>query len=190
MSTWEPVQFDDFSLSLATAKPGAKSNVASDVRMPQQTFSQGAPIGVTDCETNGKIDPAQQFELRANSWQLYHVASGMCAEASDDAAGATLSLQPCVFNKREQQFRNDYTNIRNKIVGVSLGAYDPKSKETLVLSGSGPDSSVALKKSWPPAKSPAWDKWSYFPNSQQLRNQYNSDPTLGYPSCLSIKGEN
>ena len=71
----------------------------------------------------------------------------------------------------------------------SLGAYDPKSTETLVLSGSGPDSAVTLKKGFPKSKSPGWDTWSYFPNTQQLRNQYNSAPQLGYPSCLSIQGK-
>jgi galactosylceramidase len=187
MSDWEPVQFDDFSLVFAGG--AGTTEVERGQKSMWQNFEKGAPIGVTDCETNGKIDPAQQFELRANSWQLYHVASGMCAEASNDAIGASLSLQPCVFNKKEQQFRNDYTNIRNNNVWVSLGAYDAKSKETLVLSGTGPDSNVTLKKGFPKSQSPGWDTWSYFPNSQQLRNQYNSDPQLGYPSCLSIKGK-
>lgn len=193
MSNWEPIQFDDFALSFA----GSMDHSQTEYDQSQESsFKKGSPIGVTDCETNGKIDPAQQFQLRANSWQLFHVASGMCAEALADEAGATISLQPCIFNKKEQQFRNDYTNIRNRNVIVSLGAYDAENKGLLVLSGSGPDSPVTLEKPLSTQNddgyvsgSSGWKTWTYFPNTQQLRNQYNSNPELGYPSCLSIRGE-
>jgi hypothetical protein len=30
-----------------------------------------------------------------------------------------------------------------------------------------------------------WNTWSYFPNTNQLRNQYTANTNLGYPMCLT-----
>ena len=30
-----------------------------------------------------------------------------------------------------------------------------------------------------------WNTWTYFPNTNQIRNQYVANPALGYPMCLS-----
>ena len=176
MSHWVSVQFDNFNLAYA---PNRRASHASTTHGGGK-YHVGDTLVATDCETNGDIDPNQHFLLKANSWQLYHVSSGMCAEASDAKNGATLSLQTCVHGKTTQQFRNDYTLIRNTPVQVTLGDYNYKSK--LSLQGTGMNAPVILD-----SKKQVWNTWSYFPNTKQLRNQYNSDTTLGYPQCLSVQ---
>jgi len=116
----------------------------------------------------------------------YHVASDLCAEASSTNDAATISLQTCVHGKTTQQFRNDYTSIRNRAAQVTLGSYDYEKKGKLALCGTEINGQVTLN-TMKNQKKDKWSKWSYFPNSKQLRNQYNSDTTLGYPQCLSVK---
>jgi hypothetical protein len=106
-SSWFAVEYDDPSVkqagSLWALPAGAASAAAA-------ALVAGTPIVAANCTTNGVVDPMQVFELRPD-WLLQHVASGMCAEASANAAGATLSLQPCEHGKLLQQFRNDYTRF-------------------------------------------------------------------------------
>ena len=179
MSNWVSIQFDDFQLNYATNKRPSHPNQS-------RTYTVGEALVASDCETNGDIDSAQHFVLRANSWQLYHVASKLCAEASVAGDGATLSLQPCVYGKTEQEFRNDYTNIRNAAVKVTLGAYDKADQGKFALVGTGTHAPVKLSSGGGGGATVAWNTWSYFPNSKQLRNQYNSNIKLGYPQCLSV----
>ena len=68
---------------------------------------------------------------------------------------------------------NDYTRIRNTVVPVTshlLNAPLTGAASGEVAVGAGPAD---------------WQVWSYFPNTQQLRNQYVADEALGYPMCLS-----
>ena len=195
MSTWLPIQFDHFSLAFAKGKrPSRRTSGTAAALSPlshtmdmENTYNVGDTLVAADCETNGDIDPNQQFLLQANSWQLYHVASGLCAEASDEMDGATLSLQKCLYGATTQQFRNDYTSIRNNLVAVTLGDYDYSKQSNTVLMLAGTGMNAPVKMSTGKDKKESWKTWSYFPNSKQLRNQYNSNMALGYPQCLSVK---
>jgi galactosylceramidase len=184
MSDWIGVQFDNFHLAFAKNKRPSRSDSAT-----KTMYAVGDSIVATDCEANGSIDPSQHFILKANSWQLYHVASNLCVEASTASSGAALSLQTCVHGLTTQEFRNDYTTIRNAVVPVTLGAYDYKDAGKYKLSGTGVNAPVTLSGgngADDSETSIAWNTWSYFPNSKQLRNQYNSNTDLGYPQCLSV----
>jgi hypothetical protein len=82
----------------------------------------GARVGVADCTSNGLVDSGQQFALDAN-WAVRHMPSGLCVAADSVTAGAELTLQPCAATTdARQQFRNDYTSIRNSNVPVTVGS--------------------------------------------------------------------
>lgn len=189
-STWIPIEWKHFSMK--EVKPNTLDQDVIPYRNALPNFVQGAAISAEKCERNGNIDPAQQFTLEAD-WSLKH-SSGMCAEASSAAAGATLSLQPCVHGKTTQQFRNDYTRIRNGNFPISLGAYGVL-RPGFSLVGSGfPNVAVTLtagapdEHELPPeAGAGTWNTWSYFPNTNQLRNQYTANLRLGYPLCLAAQ---
>ena len=67
------------------------------------------------------------------------------------------------------QFRNDYTNIRNHLDAITLGAYQAV-KTTLTLAGN-LDGTVTLEGKGG-GSNKTWMTWSFFPNTGQLRNQY------------------
>lgn len=112
---WAPVQFGNFSVAAAPSPRWAPPS-GSVVR-------PGATVGVAPCTSNGLASGLQTFVLDAD-WALRYAASGLCVEAAVMAAGATLTLQPCAAaTEPRQQFRNDYTHIRNGPTPVSLGPY-------------------------------------------------------------------
>lgn len=99
-STWVAIEFDEPSVTAI----GEDWNTEAETSTP--LFLQGQSVFAENCTANGIIDPAQAWVLKPD-WQLLHTASGLCAEASSFANGATISLQPCIYGKVEQQFRND-----------------------------------------------------------------------------------
>eukprot|EP00039_Didymoeca_costata_P019847 m.339152 g.339152 ORF g.339152 m.339152 type:complete len:813 (+) comp18686_c0_seq1:84-2522(+) len=161
-SHWVPMKFDNFAISDASSQ--------YYVDRPMFSVMAGQSICNAPCARNGMQAPEQAFDI-TSSWQMRHVQSKMCAEF--DSTGK-LSLQDCVFNKDSQRFLNDYTRIRNSAVSVTTS--------TGVLTGDS-DGSVAVANQ---PKQSGWKTWSYFPNTKQLRNQYDTDMQLGYPRCLSI----
>jgi hypothetical protein len=125
---------------------------------------------------------------------------------------APPTLQACKYDDPTQQFRNDYTRIRNSEVPVELttlpgggaarwltGAYtgghvttpqvkasDSGSSSSSSSSSSGGGSSSGSSNTTTTTPTTTFMKWTYFPNTFQLRNQYvASDVTRGYPLCLS-----
>jgi len=235
MNRWQPVIWDGLSISSAATEEATAES---------QLYQAGDAVFAANCSMgNGKIIPSQQFNLLAN-WQLEHASTGMCVTASSPSAGAGLSLQPCVHGMVTQQFRNDYTNIRNNArESLTLGAYKALS-QALVLVGNkngsvtlhevaedlhmnghvqcemcikGPcapcqqcinqkegmcaacwkkdlrldgascleKDSVGCRRCWSAPKG-QWNKWSFFPNTGQLRNQYTADTSLGFPMCLTV----
>jgi len=128
----------------------------------------GSVLSARPCARNGLSSSEQRWNLLP-SYQLQHVDSKLCASA--EQAGP-VTLKPCNASQPGQLFVNDYTTIRNGVVQVTAKALKQPlvgNKAGQVLAGSTGD----------------WKKWSYFPNTQQLRNQYVADPDLGYPLCLS-----
>ena len=73
---------------------------------------------------------------------------------------------------------------------ITLGGYKIVGK-VLKLQGELQSGKVSLcddacslnKKS---SASVSWENWVYYPNTNQLRNQYVSIPKLGYPKCLNV----
>jgi len=125
----------------------------------------------------------QRFELLP-SWGLRHVGSGLCAFAGSAAEGTRLSLSTCDPKDARQRLKNDYTTIRNSLQELTLEAGNSR----FHLAG-GFDGSVflAAKRSADrlPRQVQSWDSWSFFPNTGQLRNQYDPNESMGYPRCLS-----
>ena len=185
---WVAIEWDDLALASAAKDPAAVHARGASLAAGGN-FSAGQALGSADCGRNGVKAAAQEFFLKPN-WQLLHVASGLCAEAASAADGAAIALAPCDAApvKVEQQFRNDYTTIRNNMRAVTLGAYGYAAR--LTLAGS-TDGSVSLcgnaLKCWlDPTSGKGWTSWVFFPNTGTLRNQYNTNTGLGYPQCLSV----
>lgn len=154
----------------------------SEKRVSSTIHSVGDIIGVEDCSTNGISAASTSFLLRPD-WLLEHISSGLCVEAESAEPGATFTLQKCESGKLVQELRNDYTNIRNNLRPLTLGGYK-KLATTLKLSGD-INGTVSLSDRSLGTDS-SWDTWVYYPNTHQLRNQYNTIETLGYPKCLSV----
>lgn len=174
MNQWESVEFG----SIAISKLGPRW-ATSPLDM---AVSVGDKISLEECSTNGIDQPSQSFDLRSD-WLLEHRSSGLCAEASSAGDGATLSLQKCQPGKVTQEFRNDYTNIRNSLRPITLGAWKQLPK-TMPLTGSLKGGAVTVGNN-EPATPGTWKKWVYFPNTHQVRNQYTTIASLGYPLCLT-----
>ena len=141
---------------------------------PPCEAKEGAQLYSRNCSTNGLAVDDQAWELGAD-WALRHIKSGLCAQAASKEAGATVSLAKCDDSNVLQQFKNDYTRIRNTVTSVYLD--DGTGKTLLTGTSLGP---VGINQ-----KSSKWNSWTYFPNTKQLRNQYTANTGLGYPQCLS-----
>lgn len=181
-SDWIKVEFDDVEIQRAGPRwdsehlpkcKGAQTNTALRARA---------------CATNGLSSEDQSFDLLAD-WGIRHRSSGLCVSAlSEEAAarpkaGAPLNLQRCDPKDARQQFRNHYPTVRHRPESFLLTADDDR---VLNLVG-GLDGTVAVDLE--DSRRKQWNKWSYFPNTRQLRNQYVADVQLGYPMCLSACDE-
>ena len=174
MNDWYGVQFDDFSVKQAGSRWTPEKSPCGPAKI-------GDIVGARNCSTNGLPAPDMEWELQS-SWQLKHIPSGLCATAESASPQSKLSLQKCEqIGSQEgepQQFKNDYTRIRN--------AMEPMTGlNGLKLAGS-VSGSVELREI--PSLEGWWGTWVYFPNTNQLRNQYVANEKLGYPMCLSTCG--
>lgn len=171
MNDWFAVEFDDFSVNEAGTDWSPKS--------PCGNAKVGDTLTARNCSTNGLPVADEEWELKS-SWQLKHIPSGLCAEAESDEAGAKVKLATCHEIGSEQgdlqQFNNDYTRIRNAMVPMTL------SDSTMKLTGN-TKGEVSIA-GWAVGGG-KWSTWVYFPNTNQLRNQYTANEELGYPMCLS-----
>jgi len=128
----------------------------------------GTMLAARRCSRNGHVVEDQEWSLLP-SFQLQHVASGLCATVGKEGS---VSLQSCDSKKTMQLFVNDYTRIRNQVVPITVAGTNK------VLTGlKTGEVSVGSRGDW--------NTWAYFPNSKQLRNQYVANEKLGYPMCLS-----
>ena len=172
MNDWYAVEFDNFSVHQAGTDWSASS--------PCGPAKAGDVLSVRNCSTNGLPAADEQWELMS-SWQLRHIPSGLCAEAAGAEPGSEVKLATChPIGSQEgdlQQFKNDYTRIRNALAPMTVGETQMK------LAGS-TDGKVSVS-GWAVGQRGKWAEWVYFPNTDQLRNQYVANPQLGYPLCLS-----
>jgi galactosylceramidase len=177
LNTWLPVEFDNLKITKAGGDLYWGAQVSA---LPKgcSNPSAGRVVSVRHCVPNGFAAEDQQFELLAD-WQLRHIPSQLCLEYKSDTESPTLEI--CEFNEPKQQFRNDYTRIRNSVVPVELTTL-PGGTRALV---GNLDGSVSTPKGNLQMDGNAFNTWSYFPNTFQLRNQYTANLDLGYPLCLS-----
>ena len=164
---WYPLEYARFSVSEAGhwVKPVPKCASAK----------VGSRLGARACATNGFNVSDEAFTLNAD-WTLVHDASGLCAQADGSTAGSLVHLATCDATNPLQQFKNDYTNIRNRDMPVFL---DGENVATTALTGN-LDGAVSI------GGHGDWATWAYFPNTHQLRNQYIAQTSLGYPMCLAV----
>jgi len=161
---WWPAEFRNFSISRASSSGGWQP----PAQCPEPAIGQS--LVATRCARNGLVASDQAWDLLP-SFQLRHVGSGLCASATGENS---VTLQTCNPQRREQLFVNDYTNIRNTEVPLTVASLEKALAGKL-------NGEVTFSNS-PPTD---WTKWSYFPNTKQLRNQYAANLDLGYPMCLS-----
>eukprot|EP01060_Flectonema_neradi_P019629 TRINITY_DN2686_c0_g1_i1.p1 TRINITY_DN2686_c0_g1~~TRINITY_DN2686_c0_g1_i1.p1 ORF type:complete len:815 (+),score=136.15 TRINITY_DN2686_c0_g1_i1:200-2644(+) len=133
----------------------------------------GTRVTTRPCVSNGLTSSDMKFVL-SSDYQIIHNDSGLCVTASSAVEGSSLSLQECDFGNPLQAFLQDYTLIRNTVKPITL------QNTTLRLVGS--PTTVVVSSSTP---TKTWGTWSYFPNTLQLRNTFDTSTTLGYPRCLS-----
>lgn len=122
------------------------------------------------CTPNGHTSEAERFELTPN-WQIKHVSSDKCVSADENGH---LSLQRCQHDHPPQQFRNDYTMIRNEkkaLTHATLGALCGD----LATSRVGFGAAIC-------STSTSFQTWVYFPNTFQLRKSLHFDSSE--PTCL------
>jgi hypothetical protein len=169
---WFPIMFDNVRIDKAGPK-------WTPLKADCPAAKIGDTLHVRACAANGLRAEDQEFEMLAD-WGMRHVPSGLCASASSAKNSSSLVVAKCKPLDELQQFKNDYTRIRDTTQPFTLKAGDG----TLKLSG---DKSGAVFVAESDAKrSGMWQTWSYFPNTKQLRNQYVADIDLGYPMCLSM----
>lgn len=179
-SHWLSMQYDAFSLELATAREGAPpppaKTAGNDVvshRAMRSDAAAGSAICNTNCSRNGVIDATQEFDIDSN-WNIVHKKSGNCVTSASDGS---LTLQVCTFGNDAQGFLNDYTRIRAGTVPMTT-----RDNHTLVGTSDGKVATLPGG-GW---NSGGWNHWTYFPNTKQLRNQHVADLALGYPRCLAV----
>lgn len=165
---WSPVEFRDLSVSRAGS--GWRPTKACGLRAAPLP---GSVLSALPCARNGHVDESQAWHLLP-SFQLQHVATGLCAHAGHSGLlrHSTVMLARCASGDAGQIFRHDYTHIRNTRVHMEVSG--------MRLLGW---KSGRISANW---RGGDWQKWSYFPNTKQLRNQYTADLQLGYPLCLSV----
>lgn len=162
---WYAIEFDKFSMSEA-------GNWSKPVPLCKKPAT-GDKLGTRACATNGFAVSDESFTLRSD-WAIEHDQTGLCVQAEKLEVGSSVVLAPCDASNPLQQFKNDYTLIRNTEMPVYLDG-------TLFHLSGTMSGTVGLNLS-----NSNWNTWSYFPNTHQLRNQYTSKPNLGYPMCLTV----
>ena len=174
-SDWYGIVFDDVVITQA----GSGWHPTS----PCPAAVAGSQLFIRPCASNGLTVPDQAFKLLAD-WGILHIESNLCVTATAATAGARLVLGKCDPSDLKQQFKNDYTRVRNEVVPFKLKANSWGILSSLHLVGSLNDNGVTIER-LPSLRADVWSSWSYFPNSKQLRNQYLANTKLGYPSCLT-----
>eukprot|EP00562_Extubocellulus_spinifer_P016124 CAMPEP_0178562838 /NCGR_PEP_ID=MMETSP0697-20121206/12742_1 /TAXON_ID=265572 /ORGANISM="Extubocellulus spinifer, Strain CCMP396" /LENGTH=170 /DNA_ID=CAMNT_0020196205 /DNA_START=71 /DNA_END=581 /DNA_ORIENTATION=- len=169
---WESVEFDDFRMSLA-----------ADSSHPTSWSETGA----APCSRNGYADPRQSFVHKSN-WQLYHVASQLCAESRSTTDISGIYLAPCLGDENtgtvrtKQEFRCNYAHLRIWETPITLGSYGTvKPALTLVGFLNSTVSMLPEGKQLEAKGEIMWSQWELFPNTGQLRNMRSENLTLGYP---------
>jgi len=146
---------------------------------PCPAAAVGMPLQLRPCASNGLAVDDQVFELLPD-WGIFHKPSGLCATAPNASTGAGVVLAKCDPNDVKQQFVNDYTLIRDNLQPISLRAGGGKLHLAGDLHGN------LFLESCASSDSGTWHKWSYFPNTRQLRNEYTAIKALGYPMCMAL----
>ena len=177
-SHWLEMQYDNFTYEVAAGAGLVQSrtmrSAAAAAAAPTAPAGAGTSVCNTNCSRNGVVDANQEFDILSN-WNIVHKQSGNCV--TESASDGSLTLAACNFGVGNgQSFLNDYTRIRAGTVpittrnnGTLVGTLDGK---VSVRPGAGGNGG-------------GWSKWTYFPNTKQLRNQHSADLILGYPRCFA-----
>ena len=137
----------------------------------------GDTLTTRPCPTNGFTSDATRFNLLSN-WLIRHISSGLCVTAASAKAGSRLVLAECNPDNPLQKFMFDDTRIRSNVMQLHL------INMGVVLSGA-INGTASVDSGESNKTRGVWTSWVYFPNTNQLRNQYVANTTLGYPMCLS-----
>eukprot|EP01064_Diplonema_japonicum_P018636 TRINITY_DN27337_c0_g1_i1.p1 TRINITY_DN27337_c0_g1~~TRINITY_DN27337_c0_g1_i1.p1 ORF type:complete len:826 (+),score=211.85 TRINITY_DN27337_c0_g1_i1:46-2523(+) len=170
---WHAVEYDNLNITKIVSGDNWSPTTPSPCPAKPQV---GQVLTVTRCKTNGIAEDYQSFDLTSD-WQIIHRPTGLCVTAPEAAPGAVLTLQSCVFGNEMQQWTNKYTRIRDEIIPLFL-------RNTLVrLAGTEQGAATTTITGMEGVRD--WATWTYFPNTYQLRNQYNTDERLGLAMCLT-----
>lgn len=157
---WFPIEFRNLNITKA---PRGWETAPSCPR-PQL----GDLVNTHPCARNGLVREDQRWRLLP-SFQIQHVGSGFCATNER----GLVRLRDCDAANSDQLFKHDYTRIRNRAEHMNVPGKG-------VFGGANGLAVVGMTRRL------NWKSWSYFPNTEQLRNQYVADDdSLGYPQCLS-----
>ena len=144
-NTWLQVEYDNLKIDAV----GNNWNPTS----PCGSAKAGDVLKVRDCVPNGRSVADQQFKLKSN-WQIVHIPSGLCAETQGTSS---VVLAACDATKATQQFRNDYTRVRNAVVPFTTQV---NGKELRLQGNLNGDVTIG--------DSDDWDSWSFYPNTNQV----------------------
>jgi galactosylceramidase len=145
------------------------------------------------CTPNGLSSENERFEVTSN-WQIRHISSGLCLAVKESVSDGksssianpeiSLTLEECLHNHGPQQFRHDYTQLRN---GVNLKSMT-NAKGDLCATRDGRVSLTTSKaagvgmsdsKVFCLGSDDAFAVWTLYPNTQQLRNSFGYNTWLG-----------
>eukprot|EP01059_Diplonema_ambulator_P031982 TRINITY_DN605_c0_g1_i1.p1 TRINITY_DN605_c0_g1~~TRINITY_DN605_c0_g1_i1.p1 ORF type:complete len:823 (+),score=259.72 TRINITY_DN605_c0_g1_i1:38-2506(+) len=172
---WYAVEYDNLNITKAVQG----DNWSPTTPSPCGAAGVGTVLTVTKCKPNGVSEEYQAFDVTSD-WQIVHRASGLCVTAPAALPGAVLTLQKCDFTNMMQQWTNRYTRIRDEIIPLFLRNTEVRLSGT--HKGEATTTITGLE------GLADWATWTYYPNTYQLRNQYNTDERLGYPMCLTACG--
>ena len=176
-SGWYAIEFDNILLEKA-----GSNNWAQESTSPCPQAKEGTAVTTRPCPTNGLTSKETRFVLRS-SFQIEHIHSGLCVAAKEHKVGSEVVLETCQTGKGLQRFFHDYTRIRHRVLQMNLTS----DSSFLQLAGK-VDGTASIQYGSKNSTRGYWTSWVYFPNTNQLRNQYTANDTLGYPMCLSTCG--
>eukprot|EP00466_Bigelowiella_natans_P021206 jgi/Bigna1/91286/estExt_fgenesh1_pg.C_950041 len=173
---WFGLQVDDVKITTVGDEKEKKNSSLGSAKA-------GDTVGVAPCPRNGELSEASTWEL-LSSWQMRHVASGLCAEIEALKSGSKVFLAECARREERnnggalqmQQFWNDYTRIRNNPASILIGANPDATK--LQLAGS-LDGTLFVAEDDVDKAAAQWSTWTYFPNTRQIRNMYTAQEGFG-----------
>jgi len=165
VTSFAPVEFQDLKIDPVGSRWIKKNDIINNFKNDE------LHVGFKPCTPNGLTTDQEEFILTSN-WQLLNKATNKCVTVIQKNQ---LVLKPCKHNYMPQQFRHDYTTVRNapnelKNEKGQICASLQKNKGSLKICNDTADKDYTIQ------------KFVALPNTNQIRHVYHD----GLAMCISI----